>query len=207
MVQASQIGNIPFDITTLQLLYPQIKSVANKAVDLEQHNYIIRLKKGLYVFSPHTSGSLLSSQLIANHLYGPSYVSMHSALRYYGFIPEIVVTTQSMTTKHSKRFTNTVGRFDYTNCPKEYFAIGITAKIEKNISFLIASPEKALCDALIYTPNLKLRFKHEILTYLENNLRLDMEQFYDMNVAIFEECALVCKKKNLINNIIKILKR
>lgn len=26
--------------------------------------------------------------LLANHIYGPSYVSMETALRYYGLIPE-----------------------------------------------------------------------------------------------------------------------
>lgn len=207
MMQASQIRNIPFDITTISSLYPHIKSVANKAVDLEKNNAIIRLKKGLYVFSPQTSGTLLSTELIANHLYGPSYISMHTALRYYGLIPESVATTISMTTKHSKQYDTPIGYFQYIYCPSNYFSIGIKSLQHKNIAFLMASPEKALCDLLIYTPNLNLRFKHEVLTYLKESLRLDMEHFYKMDVSIFEECAKICKKKSLINNVIKILKR
>ena len=54
---------------------------------LEQKNYVIRLKRGLYVVSPEVSRVPLSLELIANHLYAPSYVSMSSALRYYGLIP------------------------------------------------------------------------------------------------------------------------
>ena len=42
--------------------------------------------------------------MIANHLYAPSYVSMSSALRYYGLIPEEVCTKQSMTVKYAKNF-------------------------------------------------------------------------------------------------------
>ena len=38
------------------------------------------------------TGKILSTELIANHLYAPSYVSMSSALRYYGLIPETVYT-------------------------------------------------------------------------------------------------------------------
>lgn len=207
MMQASQIGNIPFDITAISSLYPHIKSVANKATELEKNNVIIRIKKGLYVFSPQASGALLSTELIANHLYGPSYLSMHTALRYYGLIPESVASTISMTTKHSKQYDTPIGYFQYIYCPTNYFSIGVKSIQHKNIAYLMASPEKALCDLLIYTPNLNLRFKHEVLTYLKENLRLDMEQFYKMDVSIFSECAKICKKKSLINNIIKILSR
>ena len=36
----------------------------------------------------------LSTELIANHLYAPSYVSIQTALHYYGLISEAFYTTQ-----------------------------------------------------------------------------------------------------------------
>ena len=194
----SEIGNIPVDFAILKSMYPDHKSV---------HNKIIRLKKGLYVVSPKKSGKLLSMELIANHLYGPSYISMESALRYYGLIPESVYITQSMTTKHSREFKNSLGKFEYTQCTKEYFAIGIRHEIKDNTAFLIAQPEKALCDLIVNTPNLNMRFQKEILTYLEDNLRFDMDAFFKMDTNIFQQCALVGKKKSTITNIIKIIKK
>jgi predicted transcriptional regulator of viral defense system len=161
----------------------------------------------MYVVSPKESGKLLSEELIANHIYGPSYVSMESALRYYGMIPESVYTIQSITTKHSRAFKNSLGKFEYTRCSKEYFSIGIRQEVKDNTSFLIASPEKALCDLIIHTPNLNLRFQKDMLTYLEDNIRFDMEAFYRMDGSIFEQCAQAGKKKTTIMNILKIMKR
>lgn len=59
--------------------------------NLEAAGKIIRLKKGLYVVDPKVSRIALSTEIIANHLYAPSYVSMQTALRYYGLIPEAVL--------------------------------------------------------------------------------------------------------------------
>lgn len=203
----SKIGNIPVDFAILKSMFPDYKSVNNKISDMEKSGTLIRLKKGMYVVSPKESGKLLSLELIANHMYGPSYTSMESALSYYGLIPERVQTIKSMTTKHSREFINSLGRFVYTQCKREYFSIGIKQEIKGDAAFLIASPEKALCDLIINTPNLNLRFRKEILTYLEEDLRFDMDAFYGMDSRIFEQCAQVGKKKVTINNILKIIKQ
>lgn len=149
----------------------------------------------------------MSEELIANHLYGPSYVSMESALRYYGLILESVYTVRSMTTKHSRGFKKSLGKFEYTQCARGYFSIGIRQEIKDNTSFLIACPEKALCDLIIHTPNLNFRFQKDILSYLEDDLRFNMEAFYQMDSRIFEQCAQVGKKKTIITNILKIMQR
>ena len=203
----SEIGNTPVDFAVLKSLFPDHKSVHNKISELEKSGTLIRLKKGMYVVSLKESGKLVSLELIANHLYGPSYVSMESALRYYGLIPESVYTIQSMTTKHTREFKNTLGKFEFTQCPKAYFSIGIKQETKDNTAFLIASPEKALCDLILHTPNLNLRFQKDILTYLEENLRFDMDAFYQMDGRIFEQCALVGKKKATLKNILKIIKQ
>lgn len=203
----SELGSTPINFAVLKSMFSDYKSVHNKISELEKSGKLIRLKKGMYVVSPIVSGKLLSEELIANHLYGPSYVSMEFALRYYGLIPESVYIIQSMTTKHFKEFKNSLGTFQYTQCSKEYFSIGIKQEIKELTSFLIACPEKALCDLIIHTPNLNLRFQKDILLYLEEDLRFDMEAFYQMDKSIFEQCIQVGRKKSTITNLLKLIQR
>lgn len=205
MEKLKDIGIIPVEYSVLESMLGQYSAPRHKIASLEKTGQIIRLKRGQYVVSPKVLGGILSTELIANHIYGPSYVSMESALRYYGLIPESVYAVRSMTLKRSRDFENSIGRFDYTQCPSDYYSIGIRQIDEKDYTFLIATPEKALCDLIAYTPKLKPRFISSMREYLEEDLRLDMEQFYKMDVEIFKECAEVGKKKTEINNIIKII--
>lgn len=206
MQTLANIGNTPIDTAILKSLLKDYKAVNNKISELEKSDKIIRLKKGLFVVSPKITGKLLSTELIANHLYGPSYVSMHTALRYYGLIPESVYTISSICTKRSRTFENSIGYFDYKRAEKEYFAIGIQQIIKDKTSFLIATPEKALCDLIINTSKLNLRYINELFIYLRDDIRFDMDELYKMNVEILEECAIYSKKKTTINNLIKIIK-
>lgn len=202
-----QLGNIPVDYALLRSVFSDYKSPRNKIANLETEGKLIRLKRGLYVVSPDESQKLLSTELIANHIYGPSYVSMESALKYYGLIRESVRVLRSITTKRSRVFENSISRFEYINCSEKYYSIGINQKIGNGYSFLIASPEKALCDLIAYTPAVRPRFINALRIFLEDNIRLDMEAFFRMDIDIFKECAEVGKKKNDLNNLIKILKR
>lgn len=202
-----QLGNIPVDYVLLRSVFSDYKSPRNKIANLETEGKLIRLKRGLYVVSPDESQKLLSTELIANHIYGPSYVSMESALKYYGLIQESVRVLRSITTKRSRVFENSISRFEYINCSEKYYSVGINQKIGNGYSFLIASPEKALCDLIAYTPGVRPRFINALRIFLEDNIRLDMEAFFRMDIDIFKECAEVGKKKNDLNNLIKILKR
>ena len=106
-------GNIPVHTSAVASLFPGLKAGNQKVRSLESNGSLLRLKKGLYVVSPEVSGKALSTELIANHLCAPSYVSMSTALRYYGLIPEAVYLTQSMTLKRARRFETAAGGFDY----------------------------------------------------------------------------------------------
>ncbi len=205
MSELALLGNTPVDFTALESLFSDYKSAHNKICAFEKTGKLIRLKKGLYVVSPKETGTLLSVELIANHIYGPSYVSMEFALHYYGLIPESVHIVRSMTTKRSRDFNNTIGLFEYTACPASYFSIGIKQQIVDNTSFLIATPEKALCDLIAYTPNLNLRFYKELRTFLEDDLRFDMNAFKTMDAEIFKSCAETGKKKETLTNILKLV--
>lgn len=66
--------------------------------------YLIRLKNGLYAFSREKEK--LRSEVIAFLLYQPSYLSLESALAWYGFIPEIVYAYTSITARITRTFEN-----------------------------------------------------------------------------------------------------
>lgn len=200
------LGNVPVGNSVIATLYPNIKGENNKICQLEKSGDIVRLKRGLYVVSPNITGKPLSVELVANHIYPLSYVSCHTALRYYGLIPETVFTIQSMTIKHSRTFINELGRFEYIHISPESFAVGITQIKNGEYSFLIATPEKALCDLVAITHGLNLRYIDETKAFLSQDLRFDMDEFYKMRIDIFEQYALVGKKNNSIKTIIKLLK-
>ena len=175
----SEIGTIPVTTSIIESLYPELKSANKKVTWLEKQGFIIRLKRGLYVINPECSGKTLSSELIANHLYTPSYISMSTALRYYGLIPEAVYVHQSMTVKHSRSFQTPVGYYDYKHISKEAFPIGVRSMYKDNYAFLIASPEKALCDLIANSSKVILRYMKDVEAYLEQDIRMDMDEFYN----------------------------
>jgi predicted transcriptional regulator of viral defense system len=200
-------GNIPVSTSAVASLFSELKAGNQKVRNLELAGKIIRLKKGLYVVDPQVSRIPLSTELIANHLYAPSYVSMQTALRYYGLIPEAVYTTQSMTLKHSRNFDTPLGRFQYQMISREAFAVGITYINKQNYSFLIATPEKALCDLIANSPQVNLRYLKDVETFLEEDIRMDMEEVKKMNLTLFQNYAQVGKKASSIETLIKYLKK
>lgn len=205
--QLEQLANIPVTASVLESLFPLIKGGSQKVRSLENRKQIIRLKRGLYVCSPEATGKMLSTELIANHLYAPSYVSMSSALRYYGLIPEAVYTKQSMTLKHSRYFDTPLGRFEYTHIAKKAFSVGLTSITKDGYAFVIATPEKALCDLIANSPQVNLRYMKDAEIYLEEDIRMEMEDFRRMNAGIFEEYISVGRKASSIQTLLKLLKR
>ena len=205
--QITLFSNIPASTKSIGSLFPNLKEKGEKVLSLEREGNLIRLKRGLYVVSPSASGVQLSPELIANHLYAPSYVSTHSALRYYGLIPEEIYSTQSMTIKHSRSFDTPLGRFDYTCMNREAFPIGVKVINKQTYTFLMATPEKALCDLISNSSKVNLRYLKDVERFLSEDLRIDIDDFLNMDVSVFEHYAEVGKKANSIKTIIKFLKR
>ena len=203
----SEIGPIPVTTSIIESLYPELKSPDKKVVWLEKNGYIIRLKRGLYVVNPEHSGKTLSSELIANHLYAPSYISMSTALRYYGLIPEAVYVHQSMTVKHSRSFQTPIGSYDYKYISREAFWVGVRSIHKGDYAFLMASPEKALCDLIANSPKVNLRYMKDVEMYLEQDIRMDMDEFYKMDASVFEDYIKVGKKADSISTLLRFLKR
>ena len=202
-----EIGIIPVTTSIIESFYPDLKSAEKKVVWLEKNGYIIRLKRGLYVVNPEYTGKRLSNELIANHLYAPSYVSMSTALRYYGLIPEAVYVNQSMTVKHSRSFQTPIGNYDYKYISREAFAVGVRTERFADYAFLIASPEKALCDLIANSSKVNLRYMKDVENYLENDIRMDMEEFMKFDPRVLEEYIKVGKKADSIATLLKYFTR
>lgn len=208
MIRALEaFSNIPVSTMALASLFPENKAGGEKVRSLERKEYVIRLKRGLYVVNPEVSRVPLSLELIANQLYAPSYVSMSSALRYYGLIPETVYTIQSMTVKHSRSFDTPVGHFDYSSINREAFHVGVTIIDKQAYTFLMASPEKALCDLVANSPKVNLRYMKDVERYFEEDIRLDTDEFLKMDASVFEQYIEVGKKASSIQTLLKFLKK
>lgn len=201
------LGNIPIDTGVLQSLYSDYQSPNMHIAMLEKKGVLVRLKRGLYVVSPVISGKELSIGLIANHLYGPSYVSLHWALSWYGLIPERVYTMTSVTTRHTRMFENAMGRFTYRGVSKDYFPIGITGREEEGVHYLMATPEKALCDMLMQEKHVPDQSVSSLGIFFEEDMRIDLDDIRQMDRTIIRQCMEAGNKKQILNNLLKLMKR
>ena len=123
---------------------------------------VIRVRKGLYVFGDRYRRTTLSRELLANLIYGPSYVSLDYALSHYGLIPERVEHVTSVTTGESRWLRTPFGVFIYRPLSPQRYAPGIRWSGEGDARCLMASPEKALVDKVwtdrrVSSANLKAR--------------------------------------------------
>lgn len=206
MKALEQFGNIPLNYHALASFFSGYKSPADKFSLLEKEGSLIRLKKGLYVVSPEISRVSISRELIANHIYGPSYVSLESALSFYGLIPEKVFEMRSVTARRSIRFTNSLGSFDYISVPESYYSVGIRQEIAGDkFAFLIASPEKALCDMIQVVKNHRMQSVKALQAFLEDDLRIDMSKLFAMDVEIIRNCVETGKKKKELSLLLNMI--
>ena len=176
----------------------------DKIMDLVNQGDLIQLRKGLYMTTNSISTNRPEPFLIANHLYGPSYVSLDSALYYWGFIPERVFEITSVTSKIAKRFIvqNTV--FSFTHLPLTYYPLGIkSVRLTDKQTVLIASPEKCICDKVITTAGVNLRSKKQAMTFLVQDLRMDKDHLRELNLREMAKWLPVCPKRTSIKNLIE----
>ena len=137
---------------------------------------LVKLRNQYYAFPEYRQVPDFS-RYVANRIYAPSYISLHSALSFYGMIPEEVVQLTSVTTLKTARFENDFGTFHYQNV-KTPFYFGFEIKtIQSGRGLLFATPEKALLDLLYLNPYYKTEQDMEELRldedYMQNELNLE----------------------------------
>jgi len=185
-------------------LLKKYKRPNDKISELIKAGWLTSLKNGLYVPGPKSNLILPESLLIANHLWGPSYVSMESALSYWGVIPERVFETTSVTVKTSKTFKTELGRFSYKHTSLPYYSFGIrTVDITSKQAVMIASPEKAICDKIVMTSRLNLRSVKQVMEFLAEDMRIDEDLIRDLNVDVIDTWISDAPKQNSLRILIK----
>ena len=200
-----QFAGVPVSGAEVKACFPDLSSPEKKVQALEKSGELIRLKRNLFIVNSELTGKDTDVRLCAIHLYGPSYVSLQWALRYYGLIPERVFMMTSVTTKRSRSFKTPIGTFSYMQVPSGYFPIGINSVEENGVHFLIASPEKALCDTILKDNFVPHQSVKALAAYLEEDLRLDMEMLQRFDTRILRECMEAGRKAQIFTNLIKIV--
>lgn len=133
----------PFD---LQKYFNVSKNTASLFLTRNvKKNNIIKLRKGLYIFS----GEHINEMLIANKVCQPSYISFEYALMFYNIIPETVYPITSATSKITKEFIIENITYSYYRIKKEAF-VGYKKEDFNGQSALIAEQEKAFVDYLYF---------------------------------------------------------
>lgn len=108
---------------------------------LTKKKLITRIKRGLYSYDRQ----IVDELELANVLYLPSYISVETALNYYGIIPDVPQGITSVTTITSKKIKTVFGVYYYLKInPNLFFGFNIIKTKEEYLR--IAKKEKALLD-------------------------------------------------------------
>lgn len=186
--ELDQLQGQIFNHATLTTLLKDYARPNDKISDMIAKAELLPLKRGLYVLGGQNAWRLPRG-LIANHLYGPSYVSSYWMLAYYGWLSERVEAITSMCRERSRQFDTPLGRFSYTTLPAKYYATGLTFIQEGDTAFMAASPEKALCDVLVSTRKLRIQSVKAMQRHLLENLRLEEEDLQTLDLKLLRSCA------------------
>jgi len=183
-----------FDYNFILSQLSEYRYPRDRISDLLKKGDMIRVKKGIYVLGERWRQPA-STPLLANMIYGPSYVSMEYALSYYGLIPERVVEVTSVTTGKTKEFQTPLGLFTYLHQNLNIYQLGFRRiALDEQRGFLIATPEKALAD----------RVKRETLSslaemkgFLHDGLRIEKRSLRELKRSALSAIAKASDHKSI----------
>lgn len=156
--------------------------------------YLLRLKRDFYAF-PEFIINNDSIFYCANQLYAPSYISLHSALSFYGIIPESVIQVTSISSLKTMYLKNQVAEFSYKNVKKSLMFGFEPKKIDSERSILFATPEKALLDLLYLYPFYKTE---------KDLIELRLDEYYmqdELNVSRMNDYLKLFDNKSLTQRV------
>jgi predicted transcriptional regulator of viral defense system len=164
-----------------------------------KQNLLVKLRNSWYSFPEYQKIPNIQ-YFVSNKIYSPSYISLHSALAFYGIIPEAVVHTTAVSSLKKVFFENTFGSFSYQKVLPELM-FGYEQKLFLNKQCLIfATPEKAILDLLYLYPF--YNNEQEI-----RELRFDEEFMQeDLNIERLNEFTEKFQSKTLKNRVNLLLK-
>jgi predicted transcriptional regulator of viral defense system len=158
---------ICFNVNQVYAWQPDFEK--NNLTRWTKQNLLVKLRNSWYSF-PEYLKIPNSQYFISNKIYSPSYVSLHSALAFYGIIPEAIVQTTAVSSLKKTNFKNLFGYFSYQQILPELM-FGYEQKLFLNKhSLIFATPEKAILDLLYLYPQynneqeiIELRFDEEFM--------------------------------------------
>lgn len=201
-----QYSEEPLTRQIILSLLKEYKRPNDKIADLVKKGYLISVKKGLYIPTEKLNITPPELFLVANHLYGPSYISLESALSYWGFIPEKVSEITSVTTEISKIYKTKAGRFSYRHSTIPYYSLGIKSiSLSDKQRVLMASAEKAICDKIVMTSGVLLRSSKQVMQLLTEDLRIDEDQLLQLNLEEISSWLDIAPKRSSLKILTKTL--
>lgn len=159
---------------------------------------IYQLRRGLYSIAPPYQKNIPHPFLVANHLQKASYVSLQSALSYFGLIPEVVNTITSVSTGRPERLETPLGTYEFRHIKTE-FLFGYQMVELGGQSAFVSTPEKALLDLIYLQPG------GDSTTYLKE-LRLQNTEKLDKDLLVKQSRRLNTPKlQNAVKGILQFI--
>ena len=184
---------IPFeevDTATLRQALSHYANPDNKIGDMVRRGELLRVHKGLYAIAPSLRQSPLSLEVLANRVYGPSYLSLEYALSWYSMIPERVTELTSVCLGRSRSFRTPVGVFSYASIKREAYSDGFDiVDLPDGRTFLMATREKALVDLIEVRRNVPIRSRKDMAERLVEDLRIEESTLLSLDIERIEYFA------------------
>lgn len=144
LMMVKNLGKKVFSTHEMAIVLNYKGSVKNLGIwtkRLKDKGLIKQIKKGYYALFQEE----LSNFEYSNILYAPSYISIDSALNYYGIIPQVPLSITAITLKRAKSVDHEGTAYEYFHIsPKYYWGY-------ENIgNMLIADREKSLVDKIYF---------------------------------------------------------
>jgi hypothetical protein len=195
--------NLPagvFNETVLRTLFPKRSEGARKLLVQRalRAGEILRLKPGLFCLVARYQKSPPHPFMIAELLHFPSHISMESALRYHGLIPEAVREITSVTPLRSRSFSTALGLFSYTRVPADVPRAGVERiDLGDGMSAHMAVPVRAVADIVYSRTN--VTWKKHGLSFLTDSLRMDLDDLRDLRPVDFEAVTHSIRNKRTLD--------
>jgi predicted transcriptional regulator of viral defense system len=164
-----------------------------------QDGKVIKLHKGLYTLAEPYRKTRPEKFCIANALKPASYVSLQSALSFYGLIPEYVPEITSVTTTRGRTIETPLGRFGFRHINKKLFYGFTKTKLTEGQSAFVAQPEKALLDLIHLTA------AGDSAEFIEQLRLQNLDRINKITLRNFAEKTGYPKLKRACENIEKIM--
>lgn len=114
--------------------------------------HLHQLRRGLYALAPPFQKVKPHPFVVANRMMRGSYVSLQSALAYYGLIPDVVPVTTSVTTGRPNQWQTPLGIYTFQHIKTDLFIGYRLVDLGGNQQAFIATAEKALLDLVHLQP-------------------------------------------------------